>query len=524
MSAKQHSWPFAEAQRVQTSIERSKVAPPIIFETGFGPSGLPHIGTFAEVARTAFVMNAFSEISELDTVLYAFCDDMDGLRRVPKNLPNQQMLAENVGKPLWAIPDPFGCCESFSGHMENQLVRFLESYGFQFQLKSSVKEYNSGRFNEGLHLILDRVDAIKNIIRPTLQEENREAWSPFFPICENCGRLYTPIVTAENPERDTIEYRCEGSFGDQGQVKGCGHTGEVSVMDGKVKVGWKVDWALRWFCYDIAYEMYGKDLIDSAKLSSKIDRVLGGVPPQGLVYEMFLNHDGKKISKSVGEGITVDQWLSYAPLESMLQYLFLNPKKQRRLYFDVIPKSVDDYLDLLRSYPELDQKSKHESVLWHIEQMGRQIPPYSSGVNFSLVMNLISAIGAGDKSLLMDYISRYDQAASENREVIEPLVDSAMNYFRDFIEPNKKYHTPDDSQKQWFSEIYEKLSAMDSEDENDIQSVVFDAARKFELNPKQLFEVIYQTLLGQERGPRFSTFVKLLGKNKVLDMIKIHID
>ena len=406
MSKLPSSWPFQEAKKI--SLVGLGPDERVIFETGFGPSGRPHIGTFAEVARTVMVQNAFAAANpERPTALYVFCDDMDGLRKVPGNLPNRDLIREHLGKPLVNIPDPFGSDRSYAHHMERELKEFLQRFGFGFELKSSADEYASGAFNPGLHLVLEHYDRIRSLILPTLQEENRETWSPIIPLCEQCGRLYTTVVTGRDPGRDTISYECAEAFGEgENLLQGCGHRGETSVLSGRAKVGWKVDWALRWSTYRVRYEMYGKDLIDSARLSAKICRLLGAEPPAGMVYELFLDESGKKISKSVGEGLTVDSWMTYAPIESLLYYLYQNPKKQRRLYFDVIPKSVDDYLEELRRYPGLEVEEKLDNVVWHIGRSGRPAPAYTAGINFSLTLNLISALGAGDRELLWDYLRR----------------------------------------------------------------------------------------------------------------------
>ena len=471
-------------------------------------------------------MNAFkTQNPDSKTRLYAFCDDMDGLRKVPGNIPNQEMVREHLGKSLVNIPDPFETDKSYAHHMERELEEFLSRFGFAFELKSSHEEYKSGVFNKGLHLILERYDQVSNVILPTLQEENREGWSPIIPTCENCQKIYTTKVTGYDAESDTVTYKCSGTFGSgENEVSGCGHEGKVSVLDGNVKVGWKVDWALRWFTYNVRYEMYGKDLIDSAKLSGKITHILGGKAPGGMVYELFLDESGKKISKSVGKGLTVDSWMDYAPIESLIYYLFQNPKKQRKLFFEMIPKNVDDYLIELSNYPGLDEIKKMDSVVWHLKEIGRSAPDYTSNINFSLVLNLISALGSGDSELLWDYIRRYDPDSEANLEVIDDMVKRAVAYYRDFIEPNKKYRGPDESEKVLFGALVEKLEQYNGDDEKEYQSMVFDAAKENDADPKAMFKAFYEVLLGQERGPRFGTFAKLVGKDRAIEMLEEKLD
>jgi lysyl-tRNA synthetase class 1 len=509
------SWPFKEAQK----LHKRYPEPPDIsvrFETGFGPSGMPHIGTFAEVARTTWIRYAFEFITQWPTQLIAFSDDMDGLRKVPVNLPQQEMLAENLGKPLCQIPDPFGASESYSAYMNNKLKEFLDSYKFDYTFQSSYEAYTQGHFNDGLAIILQKVEDVKDIILPTMSEKKRLNWSPFFPICKKCGRIYSTRVTAYHPGDNTIEYNCDR---EEGLVKSCGHKGITSIFDGKVKVGWKIDWALRWYCYDIGYEMYGKDLIESAKLSGKIVRLMGKQPPIGLFYELFLDEDGRKISKSVGKGLTIDSWIRYAPLESLLYYIFQNPKQAKRLFWGIVPKSVDDYLAGLNNYESLEYDRQPDSPVWHIFNKGSQVPLYKTSINFSLINNLISAVGADDLTLILDYLKRYDSGIEKFSGIIQDLVNKAMNYYRDFILPNKRFRTPTEQEKKILRSLHNELAKYEGHDENEIQSIPFTVARAFEESPKNLFQLFYEVLFGQERGPRFGTFVQLVGKEKALSLL-----
>lgn len=509
------AWPFREAGQILKQ-RRPSGDRPVLFETGFGPSGLPHIGTFAEVARTTWVRNALEELSGLETRLVAFSDDMDGLRKVPLNLPQPDMLAQHLGKPLHAIPDPFGERESFSGYMNDKLKTFLDTYRFDYDFQSSAEAYKRGDFDEGLSILLDRVHDVRSLIVPTLGEDKRAEWSPFFPLCPECGSVYNTRVTDYFPERQSIGFACDGSVGD---VQGCGATGEVSVLGGQVKVGWKVDWALRWFTYEVDYEMYGKDLIESAKLSGRIVRLMGKQPPVGLTYELFLDEEGKKISKSVGKGLTVDTWVEYAPIESLLYYIYQNPQRARRLYWDVVPKCVDDYLDALRRFPNVAEEKRPEQDVWHIGQRGASVPGYGAQVNFSMVNNLISALGADSADLLVDYLERYDEKATDYQEVTQALVEKGLNYYRDFVLPNKEFREPSDAERALLVQVAEKLQGVDAQDENALQSIPFDIARSVDMEPRALFSLFYEVVLGQERGPRFGSFARMVGVEKVRDMI-----
>ena len=509
------SWPFKEAQQLQ---QRFKDAPnqPVTFETGFGPSGLPHIGTFAEVARTTWVQRAFEHLSGWQTRLIAFSDDMDGLRKVPLNMPLPDMLAENLGKPLCHIPDPFGQDESYSAHMNRKLQEFLDAYGFDYQFQSSQEAYTRGDFDQGLSILLQNVEQVRAIILPTMGKDNRADWSPFFPICQKCGRIYSTRVIGYHPQDNTLDYVCDQPTG---AVDGCGDKNSISILGGQVKVGWKVDWALRWYSYDVGYEMYGKDLIDSARLSSRITRLMGKQPPNGFFYELFLDEEGRKISKSVGKGLTVDAWVSYAPLESLLQYLFQNPRRAKRLYWDIVPKSVDDYLAELRRYPTLDESKQPDQAVWHIFDRGRQVPDYDSGINFSLVNNLVSALGTDQADLTYEYLKRYDPSSANYEETMRDLIQKSINYYRDFILPGKQYRLPTDAERGLLQTLRNRLANFESDHESDLQTIPFDIARENDIPPAAMFQAFYQVVLGQERGPRFGTFARLVGKEKLLSLL-----
>jgi lysyl-tRNA synthetase class 1 len=513
------SWPFKEAERITRAAGRGAGPGGAVFQTGFGPSGLPHIGTFAEVARTTWVRRAYERLTDgAPTRLVAFSDDLDGLRKVPDNLPNGEMLARHLGKPLSDIPDPYGCCESFSGHMIGRLREFLDTFGFDYELRSASDAYRRGDFNEGLAILLERVEAVLEIILPTLKEENRKGWSPFFPKCEACGRIYTTRVTEYRKDRLEIGYACDAPFG---AVTGCGHRGVTSVLDGGAKMGWKVDWALRWFAYGVSYEMYGKDLIPSAELSAKIVEVMGGRPPCGFFYEMFLDEQGDKISKSRGNGVSVEEWLRYAPVESLAYFIFRDPRQAKKLYVDMIPRAMDEYLDHLRRWPELPEDKRPDAPLWHIHDRGRTVPAYGSSINFTLVNNLVSALGSPDSALMREFLVRYDDKAAGYPDVIDSLVEKGMAFYRDRILPNKRYREATGEERALFARLGDRLGGPDvaGMDEKGLQSLVFDIAREGGVEPKEFFAAIYSVLLGQEQGPRFGTFAKMVGAGRVVELI-----
>ena len=513
-------WPFKEAAQI-VKLRKPRSDRPVLFETGFGPSGLPHIGTFAEVARTSWVRNAFEEVTGLDTRLMTFSDDMDGLRKVPLNFPNQRMLKEHLGRPLCTIPDPFSESDCFSGYMNNKLRDFLDTYQFNYEFKSSSVSYKGGDFDQGLAILLEKVQDVHSIVAPTLGEEKRDSWSPFLPICPSCGSVYSTRVTEYFPSRGEIGFVCDGNGGD---FAGCGAEGEVSIFSGNVKVGWKMDWALRWYTYEVDYEMYGKDLIESAKLSGRIVRLMGKHPPVGMNYELFLDEEGKKISKSVGKGLTVDTWVEYAPIESLLYYIFQNPRRARRLYWDVVPKCVDDYLDALRKYPTIEPEKSPEQALWHIYGRGNSVPSYGAQVNFSMVGNLISALGTDAPDLLVEYLNRYDKKSDDYPVVIKELIRKGMNYYRDFILPKKQYRTPLASEADQLRQLLFALEGADFLNEEELQAIPFELARKNNIDPKLFFQMFYEIVLGQQRGPRFGSFAKMLGLEHIQQMLNKRIE
>lgn len=525
-------WPWREAGRLKKSL-RGKEKSQVLFQTGYGPSGLPHIGTFAEVARTTWVRQAFAQMSDTPTALYAFSDNVDGFRQIPTNLPNKEMLVEHLGKPLCDIPDPFGEKESFSGYMNSKLQEFLDHFGFSYTFKASHEHYRNGAFNEGLLRVLDRYEKVRGIITPTLSEENREAWSPFMPLCPQCGKLNTTRVVATHPERGEISFVC-----DQGQVeeiekdgvktwKGCqpcGFEGTVPVTDGHTKVGWKVDWALRWFTFGVDYEMYGKDLIDSAILSGKICRALGGEPPEGMFYEMFLDRHGAKISKSKGNGLTIDEWLTYGPLESLAMFIVKKPEQASRLYFGAIPQHVDEYLQQLSRFSDQEGAAKYNSPIWFIrnrEVEAGQVLGYGAQMNYGTLLNLVSALNTGDREVVWDYVRRYDADAEGEKEVMDTLIDRALAYYRDEILPHKVYKLPGDEMRPAVDAFLLWLEGYEGQDGTEIQDAAYEACNQNGVEDKRaFFQTMYELVLGTSKGPRLGTFVQLYGVQETITLAR----
>ena len=507
---KSNAWPFAEARAL---LKRMGDKVPdkgyVLFETGYGPSGLPHIGTFGEVARTSMVRKAFSLLSDTPSRLFAFSDDMDGLRKVPDNVPQQEMMNTHLGKPLTVIPDPFGTHESFGHHNNARLQAFLDAFGFEYEFKSSTECYNAGLFDPVLVRVLERYDAIINVILPTLGEERRATYSPFLPVCTKTGRVLQVPVLERNVDAGTIVYQDED-----------GTKVETPITGGRCKLQWKVDWAMRWAALDVDYEMSGKDLIESVRLSGKIRRILGGTPPAGFTYELFLDENAEKISKSKGNGLAVEEWLRYAPPESLSLFMYSKPKAAKRLYFDVIPRNVDDYLTHLAKFPEQDPAKRLDNPAWHIHQ--GQPPHEDAHLSYNVLLNLANVCHTEDKAVLWHFISRYrPDATPGSAPILDKLVGYAINYYRDFVRPAKNYRAPEDFEKAALSDLARVLEAMPGDATAEaIQTEVYEVGKRHPFaDLKAWFQALYEILLGQSQGPRMGSFAALYGLAETVDLI-----
>lgn len=501
------AWPFEEARRVIQRLEKLKAGPEktVIFETGYGPSGLPHIGTFGEVARTSMVRHAFEILTEgkWKTRLICFSDDMDGMRKVPDNVPNKEMLQQHLNKPLTSVPDPFGKYESFAHHNNAMLRAFLDRFGFDYEFYSATECYRSGRFDATLLKMLEVYDQVKEIILPTLGPERRATYSPFLPICPRTGRVLQVPTVERHPDKGTIVYIDPET----------GEKVETPVTGGRVKCQWKADWALRWTALGVDYEMAGKDLTDSVILSSKICRVLGGTPPEGFIYELFLDEKGQKISKSIGNGLTIEEWLTYATPESLALFMFQKPRSAKRLYFDVIPRTVDEYLQLLAAYPKQGPKEKLDNPVWHIH--AGEPPAAELPISYGLLLNLVAASNAEDKDVLWGFIRRLaPDATPEKYPVLDRLAEYAVAYYRDFVRPTKKYRLPNDTERHALEVLEKELAAAPpNASAEDLQNIVYEVgkANGFADRLRDWFRAIYEVLLGQSQGPRFGSFIELYG-------------
>ena len=496
------AWPYEEARKLLKRWPDEKPdSAPILFETGYGPSGLPHIGTFNEVLRTTMVRNAFHALSDQPTRLIAFSDDMDGLRKVPDNVPNGAMLVEHLGKPLTRIPDPFGTHESFAAHNNARLRAFLDQYGFDYEFVSSTDYYQGGRFDEALKGVLRHWQGIMDVMLPTLRAERRATYSPVLPISPKTGIVLQVPVEIVDAEAGTIAFVDED-----------GERIVQSALGGRAKLQWKVDWAMRWVALGVDYEMAGKDLIDSVTQSSKIARVLGGRPPEGFNYEMFLDEKGEKISKSKGNGLTIEQWLTYGPDESLAFYIYREPKKAKQLHLGLIPRAVDDYWQFRGNYAGQALKEKLGNPVHHIHD--GNVPDGELPVTFGLLLNLVGVMGEATKEQVWGYLANYvADATPERYPELDRLIGHALAYARDFVAPTLKRRAPEGIEVGALTRLDADLAALPAEaSAEDIQTIVYEIGKTagFE-GLRDWFKALYETLLGSAQGPRMGSFIKLYG-------------
>jgi len=503
------AWPFEEARAL---LKRYEKAPPekgyVLFETGYGPSGLPHIGTFGEVARTTMIRRAFQEISDIPTRLICFSDDMDGMRKVPDNVPNTDMLREHLQKPLTSVPDPFGQYESFGHHNNAMLRRFLDTFGFEYEFISATDFYKSGQFDPTLRLAAERYDQIMEVMLKSLREERQQTYSCFLPIHPETGRvLYVPIKEV-NAAEGTITFDTED-----------GQEMTLPVTGGSVKLQWKPDFGARWAALDVDFEMYGKDHSTNTPIYDRICEILGGRKPEHFTYELFLDAEGQKISNSKGNGLSIDEWLTYASTESLAYFMYGKPKTAKRMHFDVIPKAVDEYHQQLRAYPDQTPDQQAANPVWHIH--GGDVPESRLVVPFSMLLNLASVAGAEDKETLWGFIRRYaPEATPETHADLDAAAGFAVRYYNDFVKPEKVFRAPSDKEREALETLRDALAAYDGPVDGDaLQQVVFDVGRDRFDPMRDWFRALYEVLLGASQGPRFGGFIALYGVENTVALI-----
>ena len=501
------AWPYEEARKL---IKRYPDGPPdrraIIFETGYGPSGLPHLGTFQEVARTLYVRHALTEMTGWPSRLIAFSDDMDGMRKVPPGVPHQDMMHSHLDQPLSRVPDPYGCGHaSYAAHNNNMLREFLDRFGFDYEFLASSDCYNDGRFDAVLRDVLRRYDAIMDVMLPTLREERRQSYSPILPISAVSGKVLQVPIEVVDADAGLIRF----TDPDAGET-------EQSIFAGRAKLQWKVDWAARWVALGVDYEMSGKDLIDSVTQSSKIARVLGGKPPEGFNYELFLDENGEKISKTKGNGVTIDQWLTYAPEESLAFYIYREPRKAKQLSFGIIPKAVDEYQRFAAAYAGQPIEQRLGNPVHHIHSGPPPLADFPIG--FSLLLNLVGAAGSSDPQVVWGFVEQYlkqhaDGPTDHLRPSLDALIAFAIRYFEDFVAPSLRRRAPTADEAIALRRLDEGLADIATSDPSEIQNLVYETGKEFygKEGLRDWFQVLYETLLGSPQGPRMGSFIALYG-------------
>jgi lysyl-tRNA synthetase class 1 len=516
MALAARAWPFEEARKVVARIEKRAKAgqktEKVLFETGYGPSGLPHIGTFGEVARTTWVRRAFELMSDIPTGLIAMSDDMDGLRKVPDNVPNKEMMAANLGKPLTDIPDPFGTHESYGRNMNARLCAFLDRFHFEYDFRSATDMYKSGVYDDALMHVLAKYDEVMAVMLPTLGDERASTYSPFLPVSPRSGKVLLAPVVSRDVAKGTITY-----------IEEDGSEETVSVKGGHCKLQWKPDFGMRWAALGIDYEMFGKDHQPNQGLYDRICKIAGGEPPEHFVFELFLDDKGQKISKSKGNGLTIDDWLTYGPEESIALFMFQKPRTAKKLYFDVIPKAVDDYIDLLRAYNsnETSAEQKLENPVFHIHNGNPPAETYP--VSFALLLTLVSASNANDRDLLWGFIRAYAPNANpKDNPGLDRLVGYALRYYEDFVKPTKRYRAPTDKERAALIDLADALEKLgDERDGEKVQFEVYEIGKKHQFEPlRDWFKALYEVLFGQTQGPRFGSFAALFGCRETAAMIR----
>jgi lysyl-tRNA synthetase, class I len=539
LALKGRAWPFEQARNLMQRLLKVRLSRPseqkealalieagktdealktfaglsaaVVFETGYGPSGLPHIGTFGEVARTTMVRQAFVAMTggHWRTRLIAFSDDMDGLRKVPDGIPNPDQLKEDLNKPLTVVRDPFGTHDSFGAHNNARLCAFLDSFGFEYEFMSATKAYKSGLFDEKLLLALERFDAIQKVMLPTLGPDRRASYSCFLPVSPVTGHVLQVPTLERNLDRGTIVF------------EEAGERFEVPVTGGHVKMQWKPDWAMRWAALSVDYEMAGKDLIDSVKVSSQVCKVLNGTPPEGFNYELFLDEQGQKISKSKGNGLSMEDWLRYGAPESLSYYMFQSPKSAKKLYFDVIPRATDEFFQQLDAFHKQEADKQLENPVWFVLRGKTDLT--SPPISFGLMLNLVSVANASDKATLWGFLQVYLPGATPQSEpMLDRMTQFALNYYEDFVKPNKRYRAPDEKERAAMMDLRDRFLALDPEmrDAEALQNLVFEVGKVHEFEPlRGWFQALYEVLLGQSQGPRFGSFVAIFGLKRTIDLI-----
>lgn len=506
------AWPVVEAQRIYEKI--GKKIPEkgfVLFETGYGPSGLPHIGTFGEVVRTCFVKFAFESLyPQIPTKLYCVSDDIDGMRKIPDNIPNKDLLTAHLKKPLTAVPDPFGTASSYGHNMNGRLRAFLDSFGFDYEFISATEKYRNGGYNQTMERVLEKYDEIMAVMLPTLGEDRQKTYSPFMPICNKTGAVLEDCKITINKSKKTITYE-----------NALGEIVETEVTNGKCKLQWKVDFGARWHTFNVDYEIFGKDHLPNENLYKKLCQILGTKPPVTFCYELFLGEDGAKISKSKGNGVSVEEWLASAPWQSLALFMFQKPKTAKKLYFESIPKAVDEYITFVSAYHKGTEEQKYENPVYFIHN--GDVPTFEfEGINYSLLLNLASVCNPEKDDILWGFLQKYNPNLKKGTyKFLDEMVERSINYYKIHIKPYKKHDAPTAKERELLLELLEYCKSVPENEPADvIQNKVYAIGKNAEYDLKEWFSCIYRVLLGQKQGPRVGSFIALYGTKNMVNLIE----
>ena len=510
IAAKSKSWAFHEAYKILEKIEgKTPQKGYVLFEAGYGPSGLPHIGTFVEVLRPSMVRNAFQTISDIPTKLFCISDDMDGLRSIPSTIQDAKKFEKYIDMPLCDIPDPFGSYNSYAAYMNGKLRQFLDAFGFDYEFISSSEYYKTGKYNDALIMVLEKYEQIMELMLPTLGKERQKTYSPFMPICPVTKKVLQNAVLEIDKQSKLIKFK-----------NAVGDIVTSEVTNGLCKLQWKPDMGMRWSALDVDFEMYGKDHLANAPLYTKISEIIGGKAPSQSFFELFLDEDGKKISKSKGNGLSIEEWLRYGNKDSLSYFMYQSPKKAKRLHFDIIPKSIDEYLNFLKKYHKTDDiLQKIDNPVYHVHRGNP--PQFNHNTTYSLLLNLISACNTDDRNVIWGYIHRQDPSINpENCNILNELVDCAINYYHDFIKPSKQFRHPSEKERKALLKLSSALEGLANNVETaDIQNIVYSIGNEMEFELSEWFKSLYEILLGATKGPRFGSFISLYGIKETVELI-----
>ncbi len=505
-----NSWAFEQAKILLKDINyKTPDKGYVLFCTGYGPSGLPHIGTFGEIVRTNYVINAFKKLApEIPIKLIVISDDLDGMRKIPGNVPNQDKLREHLFKPLTSVPDPFQECESFGDHGNKKLIEFLNRFNFKYEFLSATKAYKSGLFNDALKIAARKYQDLMNLMLPTLGTERQSTYHPFIPIDKELGICIFSDVINLDLEKNTIKYKLNGK------------EKEISFLNGNCKLQWKCDFGMRWVALAVDFEIYGKDHWPNDQLYKNIAKTIGNRNPTTFFYELFLDEEGKKISKTKGNGTSVETWLRYVNKDVLAYYMYLKPQTAKRLYFDIIPKVADEYLTMLNKFQtEIDEKKKIENPVWHVHNENPS--RFDSEISFSLIINLASICGAENEEILWQFLKKYDKNLNQNDKLLNDLIKGGVNYYNDFIKNTKiDYKIEDENTKNAIKKLILELENLNDKTAVNIQNTTYEVGKSFNIELQDWFSSLYKILTGIEKGPRIGTLIAIYGLDKCINKLK----